>query len=258
MIEPGKIKVLIVDDEPLARRKIRGLLKNDPEIEVVGECSNGNDAIASVKALSPDLLFLDIQIPELDGIKVSEALVGKDTPQVIFVTAYDQYAVRAFELQALDFLLKPYDRERFEAALRRAKIRIQEKQTHTLGPQILALLNQLREKPKYLEKLVIKESNRVFFINTSDIDWIEAQGNYVRLHIGKESYLQRENLGNLLGQLGPSKFRRIHRSTIVNIDRIQEIRSWMYGDYHVILKDGTQLTLSRSYRDELNELLGRS
>ena len=258
MVESSKIRVLIVDDEHLARKKIQNLLKNDSEIEVVGECSNGIDSVNAVKSLRPDLLFLDIQIPKLDGLKVSEALSGPDSPLVIFVTAYDQHAVRAFDLQALDFILKPYDRDRFEKALTRAKIQIHEKRKQDFGPQIMAMLSEMRDRPKYLDRIVMKNDGRVFFIKIADIDWIGAEGNYVRLHTGKESYLYRENLGNLLSQLDPAKFRRIHRSSVINIDRIQELRSGAYGDYNITLIGGTELTLSRSYREELRELLGKT
>jgi len=258
MAETSKIRVLIVDDEPLARKKIQNLLKNHSDIEVVGECSNGIEAVDSVKSLRPDLVFLDIQIPHLNGLKVSEALSGPDSPLIIFVTAYDQHAVRAFDLQALDFVLKPYDRERFEKALTRAKNQIREKRNNDLGPQILAMLNELRERPKYLDRIAMKDGSRVFFIKREDIDWISAEGNYVRLHLSKESYLYRENLTNLITQLDPAKFRRIHRSTVINLDRIQELRSGSYGDYTITLISGVELTVGRSFRDELRELLGKS
>lgn len=253
------IKALIVDDEPLAREKIHDLLKENSEIEIVAECENGSEAIAAIRAHAPDLIFLDVQMPEMGGLEVLETLPRELMPLVIFVTAYDQYAVRAFEFHAVDYLLKPFDRERFEAALERAKSFLREKQTGGVDQRILALLEDLRAAPsKYTERLVIKAGGRVFFLSTQEVDWIKAEGNYVRIHSANKSYLIRETISNLETELDPKEFLRIHRSTIVRIDRIQELQTWFHGEYRVLMRDGSELTLSRTYRDRLQEVLGKS
>jgi two-component system, LytTR family, response regulator len=258
MEETARLKLLIVDDEPLARERIREMLRADPQIEVIGDCSNGDDAIRAVRASRPDLLLLDIQMPGTDGFGVLEALEPDEIPCVIFITAYDQYAVKAFEVYALDYLLKPFDRERFTKAIERAKQHVLKERTESLNDRVLAVLNEIKNKPEYLERLVIRTNGHIFFIKTEEIDWLEAEGNYVRLHSGKESYLLRDAISSLENQLDPKKFLRIHRSAIVNINRIQELQPWFHGEYRVILQDGVQLTLSRSYRDKLNELVGKS
>jgi two-component system LytT family response regulator len=257
MTDGKPIHVLLVDDEPLAREMIREMLKDDPEAEVVGECVNGREAIEAIQEHNPDLIFLDVQMPEIGGFEVLEALKSVHVPHVIFVTAYDQYAVRAFEVHALDYLLKPFDRERFESAWRRAKLHILAARNGEMDQRILAILEELKAGSKYLERLVIKSGGRVFFLDTDDIDWIEAEGNYVSVHTGKKSHLLRETISSLEAQLDPKKFLRIHRSSIVKIDRIKELQPWFHGEYRVILLDGTQLTLSRNYRENLQEALGR-
>ncbi len=257
MTDATRIRALVIDDEPLARELIREMLSDDPEVEIIGECANGHEAVAAIRAHTPDLLFLDVQMPELGGFAVLEALGAEHIPFVIFVTAYDQYAVRAFEVHALDYLLKPFDRERFEAAWQRAKAQIRRERNANLDQRILALLEELKAAPKYLERLVIKTGGRVFFLETDDIYWVEAEGNYVRVHNGQKSYLLRETIRGLEAQLDPKKFLRIHRSAIVKIDRIQELQPWFHGEYRVILHNGTQLTLSRNYRENLQEALGK-
>jgi two-component system, LytTR family, response regulator len=254
--ETKTIRALIVDDEPLGRTLIRELLRGDSEIEVVGECSNGGEAINSMADLRPDLVFLDVQMPEIDGFEMLAALDAVRWPMIIFVTAYENYAVRAFEVRAVDYLLKPFDRERFERCIQRAKAQLRLERRSEVNERILALLEEQKAKTKYLERVVIKSNGRVFFLKTSEIDWIEAAGNYVSLHVKKESYLLRETIGGMESQLDPAMFPRIHRSQIVNLDRIRELRPWSHGDYHVILRDGIQLTLSRTYRDRLHQLLG--
>ncbi len=258
MADTMRVRILVVDDEPLAREKVRDIVRHDSELEIVGECVNGSEAVAAVQEFQPDLLLLDVQMPEIGGFAVLEALKSEKLPFVIFVTAYDQYAVRAFEVHALDYLLKPFDRERFESAMQRAKDHIRKEQNGHLDQRILALLEQLKAETKYIERLVIKSGGRVFFLETDEIDWIEAEGNYVSVHTAKKAYVIRETISSLESQLDSKKFIRIHRSAIVNIDRIRELQPWTHGEYHIILHNGTELTLSRNYRDNLQGVLGKN
>jgi two-component system LytT family response regulator len=253
-----RIRLLIVDDEPLAREKIRTMLAGDTEIEIIGECANGAEAVAAVQSLRPDLMLLDVQMPQVDGFAVLEALGSGSLPPVIFVTAYDRYAIRAFEVHALDYLLKPFDRERLTAAIEHAKAQIRGARDGHLDQRILSLLKQIEAGSKYLERLVVKSGGRVFFLLTADIDWIGAEGNYVNVHTSRKSHLMRESISGLEAQLDPKEFIRIHRSTIVNLRRIKELQPWSHGEYHVILQDGTELTLSRNYRDNLQNVLGNN
>lgn len=250
------ICALIVDDEPPARAVIRRMLKEHADIEVVGECKNGREAIESLRKESPDLMFLDIQMPEMDGFELLEALSGNPVPAVIFVTAYDQYAVRAFEVAAVDYLLKPFDHERLETALQRARANLREKNSDDRTEQMLTLLEQLQAKTEHLERFVIKNNGRVLLVPVSDVDWIEVQGNYLRLHAGSSSYTIRETMNNLESRLDPRKFLRIHRSTMVNIDSVKEMQVHFNEEHLVILKDGSQLTLSRRFRDRVSQFLG--
>lgn len=256
MIESPLIRVLLVDDESLAREMLREMLQDDPQVTIVGESCNGREALEAVRSHTPDLIFLDVQMPELGGFEVLEAL-GREIPRVIFVTAYDQYAVRAFEVHALDYLLKPFDQERFDISWQRARAQILRDRNGGTDQRILALLEEMKAGNKYLERLVIKASGRIYFLETADIDWIEAEGNYVSVHCAKKSHLLRETISSLEAQLDPKKFLRIHRSSIVRIDRIQELQPWFHGEYRIILQNGTQLTLSRNYRDKLQEALGK-
>ena len=251
------IRTLIVDDESLARERIRDMLASDSDIQIIADCGNGQEAIEAIQQHSPDLVFLDVEMPGIDGFGVLEALSGDRTPNIIFVTAYDQYAVRAFEVYALDYLLKPFDQERFDKAVARAKEQIAGERDEALGQRILRAIAEIKTRPVHLERLVIKMNGHVFFIKTEEIDWLEAEGNYVRLHAAKESYLLRDTISALECQLDPKKFIRIHRSAIVNIDRITELQPWFHGEYRIILREGVQLTLSRTYREKLHELLGR-
>jgi two-component system LytT family response regulator len=250
------VRVLIVDDEPLARRRLTKLLRDDAEVEVIGECANGREAIAAIETKQPDLLFLDVQMPEIDGFAVLGAIDEDKMPLVIFVTAFDKYALRAFEVHAIDYLLKPFDRARFTKAFEQAKRRLQSERGELVTARTLALLEELKAQSKYLERLIIKSGGRVFFIKSDDIDWIEAEGKYVRLHVGKDSHLLREAISSLESRLDPKKFLRIHRSHIVNIERIKELEPWFHNEYRVILRDGTKLMMSRSCRKRLGELLG--
>ncbi|HEX6719084.1 MAG TPA: LytTR family DNA-binding domain-containing protein [Pyrinomonadaceae bacterium] len=258
----SKIRTLIVDDEPLARRNLRVLLERDPQIEIVDECRNGREAIKAINALSPDLIFLDIQMPEMDGFDVL-ARVGPDHIQaIIFVTAFDQYALKAFDVHALDYLLKPFDDERFTHALQRAKQQIEAREINRLSKSLLALLEEREserkesiEQQSYLTRLMIKASNRVVLLKVDEIDFIEADGNYAKLHVGRKAHLLREKMNDLEGRLDPAKFVRIHRSIIVNLDRIKEMQPHFNGDYIVVLEDGRQLRLSRTRREHLEARL---
>jgi len=251
------IRVLIVDDEPLARGVLREMLQSDPDVTIVGECVNGKEAVRAIKESIPDLLFLDIQMPEMGGFEVLAALDKGQAPYLVFVTAYDQYAVRAFEVHALDYILKPFDRERFETSWQRAKAEVLRGRNGGVEQKILSLLEDLKAGNKYLERLVIKSSGRIYFLETHEIDWIQAEGNYVSVHAGKKAHLLRETITGLESQLDPKKFLRIHRSAIVRIDRIKELQPWFHGEYHVVLHDVTELTLSRNYRERLQEALGK-
>jgi two-component system LytT family response regulator len=259
------IRALIVDDEPVARDGIRVLLQNDPEVEVVGECANGHEAVRSIRDESPDLLFLDVQMPELDGFGVIEQVGAENMPLVIFVTAYDQYALRAFDVAALDYLLKPYDDERFVMAVERAKRQIRQGEVGQLTSRLISLLERQSghsaedlASGKYLERIMLKTGGRMTFLRTEEIDWIEAEGDYVRLHAAGKRHLLRDTMKRLEEQLDPAQFLRTHRSTIVNLDRIKELHPFFHGDYLIILEDGTELKLSRSRRRSLEDRLGRS
>ncbi len=258
MTDATRIQALVIDDEPLARDMIREMLESDSEVEIVAECSNGCEAVKALKLLSPDLVFLDIQMPELGGFEVLEAFDPKTTPYVIFVTAYDQYAVRAFDVHAFDYLLKPFDQERFDVAWQRAKTQIKLDRTGERDQHILALLEELKAGPRYLERLVIKNGGRVFFLNVLDVHCIEAEGNYVRVYDYQKSYLLRETISSLEEQLDPRHFLRIHRSAIVKIDKIKELQPWFHGEYRIIMDNGKQLTLSRNYRANLQGAVGNA
>lgn len=258
-----KIKTLIVDDEPLARQNLHVLLKDDPEIEIIGECGSGHEALRVIQAQQPDLLFLDIQMPEMDGFDVLKSIDHQHLPAIIFVTAFDQYALKAFEVHALDYLLKPFNDARFEKALRQAKSQLEQREINNLSRKLFALLEDRQgisqadklEQPAFLTRLMIKSASRVFFLKVDEIDWIEADDYYVKLHTGRKSHLLRETMSELEAKLEPEKFLRIHRSTIVNIDRIKELSPLFNGDYAVILQDGTELKLSRSRREHAQSVL---
>lgn len=256
----NKIRALIIDDEPPARSVIRKMLAEDAEIEIVGECSNGAEAVRQIGKLKPDLLFLDIEMPEMDGFAVLEALDEKNAPAVIFVTAYDQYAVRAFEVSAVDYLLKPFDHERMARALTRAKADLRERSALERSGRVLQLLEELssagRPAAPPTERFAVKKNGRVRLVPSREIDWIEASGNYVLLHAGREKHLLRETMKGVEKKLDPQRFFRIHRSTIVNIDRVQELRVHFNGEHLVILKTGAELVLSRRYREKLSARLG--
>jgi two-component system LytT family response regulator len=252
-----KIRTLVVDDEPVARARLLSLLGDEPDIEVVGECASGPQAVSVIAETSPDLMFLDVQMPEMDGFELARALGPERMPAVVFVTAFDQYALRAFEIHALDYLLKPFSAQRFKSALTHARDQLSQRQAKTLGRQLLALIPEIRRREPSVDRLVVKSSGRVYFVRTADIDWCEAAGNYVCLHVGEQSHLVRETMAHLESQLDPQQFVRIHRCTIVNVDRIQELRSSFNGEHVVLLRSGMRLTLSRGYRDTLQARLGK-
>lgn len=252
-----KIRTLIVDDEPLARERLSKLLSQEPEIEIVGEATNGREALATIEAESPDLMFLDVQMPELDGFGVVAGLPREKRPAVIFVTAYDKFALKAFEVHAFDYLLKPFDKERFQKSLRRAIEQIRRNQPDELSRRLSNLISELKPEAKPLDRLAIKVDGRVLLLKLEEIDWIEAADNYVSLHAGSETHLHRETLSALEARLSPEKFIRVSRSTIVNVERIKELQPMFHGDYVVLLRNGTRLNLSRNYREKLNQILGK-
>lgn len=252
-----KIRVLIVEDEPLARERIRTLLAEDADVEVVGEAADGRSAVDAIIATRPDLVFLDISMPELDGFGVIDEVGAERMPQVVFVTAYDQFAVRAFDTHALDYILKPFDPERFHTALERAREALRHRDAGQLDERLKDLLQEVR-RPHYVERLAVKAGGRILFVRTDDIEWIGAEGNYARLHTGNRSHLLRETMSSLQEKLDPERFLRIHRSTIVSTDAIVELEPLFQGDYVVILKNGTRLTSSRGYRANLQEFMNRA
>src|SRR5215216_2050420 len=251
------IRALIADDEALARKFIRRILRDDHDIEVVGECSNGEETVAMIRKERPDVVFLDVQMPEMDGFAVLESIGIEQLPEIIFTTAYEQYAIRAFELHALDYLLKPFDQARFKDAIKYAKERFRSERQNDGRAQISALLDNIKSKPRYLERLVIKAGGRITFLRTDEINWIEADDKYVHLHTTKTRPMVRQTLSAMEAQLDPARFRRVHRSAIVNVERIAELQPLFSGEYSILLQDGTKLTLSRNYRDKLLELLGK-
>jgi two-component system LytT family response regulator len=251
------IRALIIDDEPLARRRIRRMLAGERDIAVIAECSSGLEALPVIEEQSPDLLFLDVQMPGMDGLELLNNLKRRRMPAVIFTTAFDQYAVRAFDLHALDYVLKPIDEQRFHEALERARTHMRHKNQTGVDQRLAALLEDLQKQSTSLDRLVIKQPGRAFFVKAKSIDWLEAADNYVRLHVGTETHLIRETLGSLEARLDPKTFVRIHRSTIVNIDRIKEIQSFFQGNQVVVLINGQKLKLSRSYREKLETVLGQ-
>ena len=252
-----KIRTLVVDDETLARERVLSLLQQESDVEVVGECSDGGQAVSAIQEQSPDLVFLDVQMPGSNGFGVIDAVGADRMPNVIFVTAYDEYALKAFEYHALDYLLKPFNRDRFQQTLKHARASLERRRAGDLGRRLLALVNDIKPEAPRLERLIVKSGGRVFFLRTDEIDWIEAAGNYVRLHLGEESHLFRETMNRMETRLDARRFVRIHRSRIVNTERIKELQPWFNGEYVVILRNGTRLTLSRGYRDRLQDQLGK-
>jgi two-component system, LytTR family, response regulator len=248
-----KVRTIVVDDEPLARERLLKLLRAERELEIVGEAANGREAVALIRREKPDLAFLDVQMPELDGFGALAELKESERPAVVFVTAYDKFALKAFEVHAVDYLLKPFDKERFGTALRRALDQLARRQPEQIHEQLSALLQELRPPAPATDRIPVKNEGRVVFVKTAEIDWVEAADNYVCLHVGKDAHLLRETMNAIEARL-PKEFLRINRSTIVNTERIKELQPLFHGEYAVILRDGTKLTLSRSHRDKLQQL----
>jgi len=249
------IRALIVDDEPLARRAIRRFLGKHAGVDVIGECGDGESAVGALREGKTDLVFLDVQMPAMDGFQVLTEVGANHMPVTIFVTAYDRYALRAFDANAIDYLLKPVGKDRFDRALTRAKRRIAGELKHDEVQRIISSLERLNAVHNYPERLAIPKNGRVQFVATKDIDWIEAEGNYARLHVGNQEHEFRETLANLEEKLNPAEFLRIHRSTIVNIQRIKEIQAWFHGHHRVLLENGAELRMSR-YQREIARKLG--
>jgi len=259
------VRALIVDDEPLARARLRKLLSAEEGVEIVGECASAEDAIEIIESALPDLVFLDVQMPGMDGFQMLSELRTPALPAIIFITAYDDYALRAFEVHALDYLLKPYSRARFADAFRHARAQIERESAAAADRRLLGLLAELRASEsggaaapplqRERERLVVKSDGRMFFVRPADIDWVEASANYVRLHARGASYQLRESMKHMEDRLPRGNFVRIHRSAIVNLDRVRELQPWFHGEYVVILTDGTKLTASRAYASRLRELM---
>ena len=284
------MRVLIVDDEALARQRVRRLLHSEVDVEIVGEAGTGRDAVNLINSLHPDLVCLDVQMPELDGFGVLRELDGGTIPMILFVTAYDEHAQRAFDVHAVDYVLKPVDADRFRAAFARARTQqAQAVAAERLG-ELLATVRRLADGAlpservdgstvnptntiqaggavssgngaanptgHFASRILVKQDGRMFFVKTTEIDWIEADRNYVRIHVGTVAHTIRDRISHLEETLDPRLFARIHRSTIVNLNRVREMQQWFSGDYVVILDDGTRLRLSRHYRDRVEKQVG--
>jgi two-component system, LytTR family, response regulator len=248
------IRAMIVDDERHARQKMRTLLEQEHDVSVVGECRNGTEAVSAIREQKPDLVFLDIEMPGCDGFEVLRE-TAPAACQIVFVTAYDHYAVRAFEVQALDYLLKPFDRDRLSSTLERVRERL--RSGEDLQERLKAFLDGVKPRSGARDRLMIRSSGRITFIKTTDVDWLEAADNYVRVHSGKESHLIRETMANLESDLDSRRFVRVHRSAIINVDAIEEIRSMFHGDYSIRLRTGAEIPLGRTFRERLEAVLGR-
>ncbi len=262
----ARIRAIIVDDEPTARRGVRLLLERDSAVEVVGEAATGVEAAELIRREKPDLAFLDVQMPGSDGFEALEKIGADAAPAVVFVTAYDEHALRAFEVNAVDYLLKPYDDARFGAALQRAKEEVRRRQTDTVNSRLTQLLDYLQQnsgtaaaaqakEEKSGDRILLKSSGEIFFLKAEEIDWIEAEGDYMKFHVNGRAHLMRETMARLEARLDPKRFIRIHRSTIVNIDRLRKLSPSFAGEYAVVLHDGTKLKLSRGYHERIATLL---
>ena len=256
------IRTIIADDERLARRKLRILLGSEPQVEVVAECPNGRQTVSAIRSFRPDILLLDIQMPDLNGFDVLSEISSDEMPQVIFTSAYDQYAIRAFEARALDYLLKPFDQDRLHAAIERASLEIRKSRDQEFTNRVLELLSTVKSQkkptPEFEDRLAIRTNGRVVFLNLDEIHWVEAAANYVCLNTAKDSYLFRETISRISDRLNPADFVRIHRSMIVNVRRIKELIPVNSGEYVVILNSGKELSCSRGYRSNLQHLIAKN
>ncbi len=259
---PSAIRAVIADDERLARKKLRILLDSEPQVEVVAECPNGRQAVSAIRSFRPDMVLLDIQMPDLNGFEVLNEIPSAEMPTVIFTSVYDQYAVRAFEAHALDYLLKPFDQDRLHAAVERASTEIRKSRHQEFTNRVLEMLSSITSEKRTIspfdDRLAIKTNGRVVFLNLDEIHWIEAAANYVRLNTAKEAYLFRETISRVSERLNPADFVRIHRSMIVNVRRIKELIPVNSGEYVVVLHGGKELSCSRGYRSNLQPLLGKN
>lgn len=252
------MRVIIADDESLARDKLRLMLRSEPGVQVIAECQDGAETLRALDTHKPDLLMLDIKMPDFDGFEVLSKLRGPDMPIVIFTTAYDQHAVKAFEAHALDYLLKPFDHERLHQAMDRARNELLKVNHRDTTDRILQYLSETRDQFAAGRRLIVRAGGRVVFLSFDEIDWVEAAANYVRIYVGKQGYLLRRGIGEIAERLDPKQFIRIHRSAIVNVQKIKELQPVNSGEYIVVLKDGKELSCSRGYRSGLQELVDRT
>jgi two-component system LytT family response regulator len=253
----SQIRTVIADDQPMARERLTSLLSEEPDVEVVAACASGTEAVSAIERHRPDLVFLDMQMPELDGLGVIAKVGPERMPSVVFVTAYDEFALRAFDVHALDYLLKPFGRQRFQKALDRARDHLSRERAGDLARKLLALVEEVRPAHRHGERLMIRSGARIVFVEVRHVDWVEAEGNYVRLHVGSESHLIRDTMHAIEARLG-SQFVRIHRSRIVNLDKVQELRVASNGEYELVLRNGRALRVSRLYRDKVQGRLRHS
>ena len=259
------LRVVVVDDEPLARSGMCGLVARDPELTLVAQCADGAEAVAAIAGLKPDLVLLDVQMPEMDGFEVLREVGPARMPVVVFVTAFDRFALRAFDVAAVDYLLKPFDDERFDLAIARAKHAVRNAEAGELGRRLMRLVERQgdpapssdapAEPARHATRLVVKSAGRTVFVRVEDVDWIEADDYYAKLHVGEKTHLLRETMGSLEARLEPTRFFRVHRSAIVNLDRVREVQFLFGGEHVVILHDGTRLKLSRSRLEKLEAML---
>jgi two-component system LytT family response regulator len=247
-------RVLIVDDEPLPRERLRTLLGEHDGVEIVGECADGESAVRSILELRPDLVLLDIKMPELDGFGVVEALKGEELPAIIFVTAYDEFAIRAFEVEAVDYLLKPINPERFARALARALAALERPESGATR-KVQEFVERVERSRRYLTRFVVRDRSKLSFVRVEDVDWIDSASNYIRLHVDGRPSFVRETMKSIEARLDPDRFVRVHRSSIINIDRVASIEPSSHGEYIVTMRDGARLTTSRTHSERLRELL---
>ncbi len=253
-----KIRILIVDDEPLGREAVRHLLNNDDEVEIVAESPDGIQALEDMQTYSPDVVFLDIQMPGCDGFEVLKRLPKHFSPLIIFVTAYDKYAIDAFTVHAIDYILKPIDPGRFRTALAAAKENLRSKERQAVNEHLYKFVESLQSTSGFADRIVVKTNGKMVFVSVEDVDWIESAGDYVCIHARGEKHIIRETMNSIEGKLNPGRFMRIHRSTIVSVDRVKEMEPLFQGQYLLRLRDGTKLVASRSYKKHIDTLLSKS